>query len=192
MEKQALKHHISKEKEGSYYRLPLNVPAGMEEMTVRYSYDRSGNNCVDLGLCDEKGDFLGWSGSARNCVTVGPSTIDESVATTPNSFNFFISSAPISSALLPENSLALGGSRSDSGGSCAFAGYLIRGVFTFGGFGIGMIIGSSFSGVIFSIPFLEISLPFSTASAVSSNQLKSHSPICQSKSFRTADFHSHQ
>lgn len=72
MERQALKHHISKEKEGSYYRLPLNVPAGMEEMTVRYSYDRSGNNCVDLGLCDEKGDFLGWSGSARQEIQIGP------------------------------------------------------------------------------------------------------------------------
>ena len=72
MEKRALKHHIPKEKEGTYYRLPLKVPAGMEEMTIRYSYDRGGNNCVDLGLCDEKGDFLGWSGSARQEIQIGP------------------------------------------------------------------------------------------------------------------------
>ena len=72
MEKRALKHHIPKEKEGSYYRLPLKVPAGMEEMPIRYSYDRGGNNCVDLGLCDEKGDFLGWSGSARQEIQIGP------------------------------------------------------------------------------------------------------------------------
>ena len=72
MEKRALKHHIPKEKEGRYYRLPLKVPAGMEEMTIRYSYDRSGGNCVDLGLCDEKGDFLGWSGSARQEIQIGP------------------------------------------------------------------------------------------------------------------------
>ena len=49
MEKRALRHHIPKEKEGRYYRLPLKAPAGMEEMTISYSYDRSGNKVMTIG-----------------------------------------------------------------------------------------------------------------------------------------------
>lgn len=72
MKKMILKHHIPKEKEGRYYSLPLKVPGGMETMEISYSYDRSAGNCVDLGLSDGQGRFLGWSGSARAQITVGP------------------------------------------------------------------------------------------------------------------------
>ena len=72
MKKLILKHHIPKEKEGRYYRLPLRVPAGKESMTISYEYDHSGNSCVDLGLSDRQGRFLGWSGSARSQIDIGP------------------------------------------------------------------------------------------------------------------------
>lgn len=72
MKKLILRHHIPKEKEGRYYRLPLRLPAGKESMTLSYEYDRSGSNCVDLGLSDWEGRFLGWSGSARKEILIGP------------------------------------------------------------------------------------------------------------------------
>lgn len=72
MEKKILKHHIPKEKEGRYYQLKLTVPPGMETMTIRYQYDKGSGNCVDLGLSDQDGNFLGWSGSARQEITIGP------------------------------------------------------------------------------------------------------------------------
>jgi len=72
MKRMILKHHIPKEKEGRYYRLPLRVPEGMESLTLSYQYDRSKGNCVDLGLCDHNGEFLGWSGSARKEIAIGP------------------------------------------------------------------------------------------------------------------------
>ena len=68
-------HHIPKKAEGTYYTIPFPVPAGLEKITVSYSYRRkNGNtsNIVDLGLTDSGGRFLGWSGSARNTVFVGP------------------------------------------------------------------------------------------------------------------------
>ena len=80
MRETVLRHHIPKEKEGTYYALPFEVPDGVTALTVAYDYPAKGRgvmkdlkptNTVDLGLCDEKGVFLGWSGSARREITGG-------------------------------------------------------------------------------------------------------------------------
>lgn len=74
-------HTITKTEEGTYYTIPFAVPEGIEKITVSYSYQRmSGKvghpekmvNVVDLGLMNESGKFLGWSGSSRSSVFVGP------------------------------------------------------------------------------------------------------------------------
>lgn len=75
-----LHHHISKDKEGQYYTISFDVPENVEKITVSYDYFRKGkgfisdikpSNTVDIGLEDEKGNFLGWSGSAHKSVSVG-------------------------------------------------------------------------------------------------------------------------
>ncbi|MGN1195712.1 MAG: hypothetical protein ACI4SB_09525, partial [Acutalibacteraceae bacterium] len=80
MNKTVIRHTIEKSKEGTYYTLPFDLPDGLESFTVSYKYDkqtqgitgRRKNPCIiDLGLTDADGRFLGWSGSARDCVTVG-------------------------------------------------------------------------------------------------------------------------
>ena len=79
MEELVIHHHIPKEKEGAYYALPFEVPSSVHTLTVSYEYPSEGrgvmkdlkpSNTVDLGLCNEKGEFLGWSGSARKSVFV--------------------------------------------------------------------------------------------------------------------------
>jgi len=81
MEPLVIRHHIPKEREGTYYALPFDVPPGVETLTVAYAYAQKGrgllkdlqpSNTVDLGLCNEKGTFLGWSGSAHRTISVGP------------------------------------------------------------------------------------------------------------------------
>lgn len=75
-----LRHFIPKDREGTYYALPFPVPAGAESVTVTYDYPARGrsvmkdlkpSNTVDLGLCNGRGAFLGWSGSAHKSITVG-------------------------------------------------------------------------------------------------------------------------
>ncbi|MFJ8083568.1 CehA/McbA family metallohydrolase [Streptomyces sp. NPDC096205] len=47
---------------------PFDVPPGVREVRVAYTYDRSPGNALDLGLFDERGTgsgFRGWSGGAR-------------------------------------------------------------------------------------------------------------------------------
>ena len=75
-----IRHIISKEKEGQYYTLPFDVPDGVVKITVTYDYykptkgmmgDIRPSNTVDIGLMDEKGNFLGWSGSAHKTIYVG-------------------------------------------------------------------------------------------------------------------------
>ena len=75
-----IKHIIPKEKEGQYYTLPFDVPEGVEKITVSYDYykptkglmgDLKPSNTIDIGLMDEKGNFLGWSGSAHKTICVG-------------------------------------------------------------------------------------------------------------------------
>lgn len=75
-----IRHTVEKAREGSYYALPFDVPDGLESLSVACSYPRvaAGKgvslNIIDLGLEDEQGRFLGWSGSARSEVSVGEFT----------------------------------------------------------------------------------------------------------------------
>lgn len=71
---------IPKEKEGTYFTVPFTVPENAVKLTVKYSYQRGTKgflgdlhptNTIDLGLSDEKGRFLGWSGSAHESISVG-------------------------------------------------------------------------------------------------------------------------
>lgn len=73
-------HTVTKDKEGSYYYLPFSVPENTEKITVTYDYfrpttgvmsDLKPSNTIDIGLADEKGNFLGWSGSAHRSISVG-------------------------------------------------------------------------------------------------------------------------
>lgn len=73
-------HKITKEKEGKYYTVPFSVPENVVKITVSYDYfrptkgmlgDLKPSNTIDIGLMDEKGNFLGWSGSAHSTIFVG-------------------------------------------------------------------------------------------------------------------------
>ncbi len=73
-------HHIPKEKEKTYYTVPFTVPENTVKFTVSYEYERGTKgmladlhptNTVDLGLADENGNFLGWSGSAHKSIYIG-------------------------------------------------------------------------------------------------------------------------
>lgn len=75
-----LVHKIEKDKEGLYYTIPFSVPENVVKINVSYEYfkptkgmlgDLKPSNTVDIGLCDEKGNFLGWSGSAHKSIYVG-------------------------------------------------------------------------------------------------------------------------
>ncbi len=84
---------IPKTAEGTYTAIPFVVPDGaFERITVSYRYNRfSGKigspakmvNIVDLGLMDAAGRFLGWSGSARNTIFVGPYSSTSGYLMTP-------------------------------------------------------------------------------------------------------------
>jgi hypothetical protein len=56
--------------------LPVEVPAGVGELAVRYRYDRPATppgvpgNVLDIGIDDQRG-FRGWSGGARDRFAVG-------------------------------------------------------------------------------------------------------------------------
>lgn len=74
------KHYITKEKEGQYYTVPFSVPENVIKISVSYSYyqptkgmlgDLKPSNTIDIGLMDEKGNFLGWSGSSYKTIYVG-------------------------------------------------------------------------------------------------------------------------
>ncbi|HYN18982.1 MAG TPA: phosphoesterase, partial [Actinomycetes bacterium] len=59
--------------------LPVEVPAGVGELAVRYRYDRPPTppgvpgNALDLGVLDERAGVRGWSGGARDRFTIsGP------------------------------------------------------------------------------------------------------------------------
>lgn len=75
-----LVHKVTKDKEKQYYTLPFDVPEGVVKITVSYDYykptkgmlgDLKPSNTIDIGLTDEKGNFLGWSGSSHKTVYVG-------------------------------------------------------------------------------------------------------------------------
>ena len=73
-------HKITKDREKTYYTVPFTVEDGVEKITITYSYpnatkgllgDMHPVNTVDIGLMNQDGKFLGWSGSARNKIEVG-------------------------------------------------------------------------------------------------------------------------
>jgi len=64
-----INHHIPKEREGTYYTLPFPISEGLERVSVTYSYE---GGVVDLGLMNAEKKFLGWSGSDKATVFVGP------------------------------------------------------------------------------------------------------------------------
>ncbi len=75
-----LVHKVTKDKEKQYYTVPFCVPENVVKITVSYDYfrptkgmlgDLKPSNTIDIGLMDEKGNFLGWSGSAHKTVSVG-------------------------------------------------------------------------------------------------------------------------
>jgi len=83
---------FEKDHERRYAHVPFEVPAGLRQLHVRYSYSDQidsdplvgGGNTLDIGLFDERGiaegspGFRGWSGSNKMELT-----IDEAWATPP-------------------------------------------------------------------------------------------------------------
>jgi hypothetical protein len=72
VETYVINHQVEKENEGRYYTIDFQVPDGVERVSVSYQYAKKPDVCVDLGLMDANGKFLGWSGSARDTVFVSP------------------------------------------------------------------------------------------------------------------------
>ncbi len=70
-----LQHLVPKSSEGSYYTVDFAVPAGVDSLHISYDYERTSpnqeRNIVDIGLLDQDGAFLGWSGSSRREIFVG-------------------------------------------------------------------------------------------------------------------------
>lgn len=73
-------HLVTKDKEGTYYTIDFDVPENVVSLTVRYKYQRGTKgmlgdlvptNTIDIGLMNQNGRFLGWSGSSREEITVG-------------------------------------------------------------------------------------------------------------------------
>jgi PHP domain-containing protein len=87
-----LEGHFEKDHERRYSHVPFEVPAGLRQIHIRYSYSDQidsdplvgGGNTLDIGLFDERGTaegspgFRGWSGSNKMELT-----IDEGWATPP-------------------------------------------------------------------------------------------------------------
>lgn len=76
---------INKQQEGTYFTIDFPVPSNIESVQISYKYPRSSKvkNVVDLGLMDEKGQFLGWSGSAHPEIHVGEFSSSNGYLTTP-------------------------------------------------------------------------------------------------------------
>lgn len=56
----------------TYKAIPFDVPAGVERITVRLTYDKADRTVVDLGVFDPE-RFRGWSGGTRDRFTLSPS-----------------------------------------------------------------------------------------------------------------------
>lgn len=70
MDRVILSHVVKKDREGSYYKLPFQVPDNVRSVSISYTYSKENENVIDLGLEDEKGQFLGWSGGSRSKIHV--------------------------------------------------------------------------------------------------------------------------
>jgi hypothetical protein len=53
----------------TYKAIPFDVPAGVERITVRLTYDKANKTVVDLGVFDPE-RFRGWSGGTRDRFTL--------------------------------------------------------------------------------------------------------------------------
>lgn len=53
----------------TYKAIPFDVPAGVERVTVKLTYDKSDKTVVDLGVWDSE-RFRGWSGGTRDRFTL--------------------------------------------------------------------------------------------------------------------------
>jgi hypothetical protein len=60
---------VRQEEEGHYLMVPFSMPEQAEKIEISYEYDRE-NGIIDFGLSDADGEFVGWSGSDRNSITV--------------------------------------------------------------------------------------------------------------------------
>lgn len=56
----------------SYKTVPFDVPAGVERITVKLSYDKTNRTVVDMGVWDPE-RFRGWSGGTRDRFTLAAS-----------------------------------------------------------------------------------------------------------------------
>lgn len=56
----------------TYKAIPFDVPAGVERITVRLTYDKANKTVVDLGIFDPE-RFRGWSGGTRDRFTLSAS-----------------------------------------------------------------------------------------------------------------------
>jgi hypothetical protein len=56
----------------TYRAIPFDVPADVERITVRLTYDKTNKTVVDLGVFDPE-RFRGWSGGTRDRFTLSPS-----------------------------------------------------------------------------------------------------------------------
>lgn len=67
-----IKEHIAKSQERQYFTLAFDLPRGIHQLQIQYQYPRTGSEeaVIDLGLMDQAGKFLGWSGSARDEIYV--------------------------------------------------------------------------------------------------------------------------
>ena len=77
-----IKRRYGPREQGSYVRLPFDVPDNTDALRVEYRYPRHVTesrpegvsrreaNVIDLGLYDERGKLRGWSGSERTTVEI--------------------------------------------------------------------------------------------------------------------------
>ncbi|NJP40653.1 CehA/McbA family metallohydrolase [Oscillospiraceae bacterium HV4-5-C5C] len=79
--RQQLCHRVPHSRQGQYYTVEFAVPADCDRLEISYGYETYNpdagrgpetSNVVDLGLEDQNGRFLGWSGGARQQIWVGP------------------------------------------------------------------------------------------------------------------------
>lgn len=79
---QKIEIFIDKDKEGTYFDLPFDVPDNISKINVKYSYPRYSReikdgviddneiNIIDLALKDGDGEFIGASGSDREEISI--------------------------------------------------------------------------------------------------------------------------
>ena len=89
---QMLTVHVPKEKEGTYFTVPFEVPEGVVRLDVTYHYpghvkgaagDRRPVNTIDLGLADETGSFSAGPAVRRITFTLDRLTLRRGISWSP-------------------------------------------------------------------------------------------------------------